>query len=225
MAQQLKKISCENLTTARPQNISIKNETDNVVFSEADTQTQDNSEILYTRRRHAYKPASPPHFTRSSSTNNGRGRPHNYNRYPNRNFSNSQTPICYVCGCKFHYAKKCPYSQNNHHSRENMVLLNEHKNDISGSCEDITNIVLLNRRESENSLFGETINCAILDSGASATVCGKKWLDCFLETLSEDSKKDILYDEGTKYFKFGDGMKIKSLQKVTLPCVIAKMNI
>ena len=43
--------------------------------------------------------------------------------------------------------------------------------------------------------------------------------------LSEDSKKEIPYEEGTKCFKFGNELKVKSLKKVTLPCVIAKMNV
>ena len=109
-----------------------------------------------------------------------------------------------------------------------MVLLNEYKNDChneTGSCEEVANIVLLNREKLDNSsLLGQTINSTILDSGASTTICGKKWLDCFLETLPEDSKK-IPYEERTKCFKFGDGLKVKSLKKVTLPCVIAKMNV
>ena len=74
-----------------------------------------------------------------------------------------------------------------------MVLLNEYKNDChneTGSCEEVAKIVLLNREKLDNSsLLGQKINSAILDSGASTTVCGKKWLDCFLETLPEDSKK------------------------------------
>ena len=39
------------------------------------------------------------------------------------------------------------------------------------------------------------------------------------------TQKKIPYEEGTKCFKFGDGLKVKSLKKVTLPCVIAKMNV
>ena len=114
-------------------------------------------------------------------------------------------------------------------TQENTVLLNEYKKDChneTGSCEEVANIVLLNREKLDNSsLLRQTINSAILDSGASTTVCGKKWLDCFLETLPEDSKKEIPYKEGTKCFKFGDVLKVKLLKKLTLPCVIAKMNI
>ena len=86
--------------------------------------------------------------------------------------------------------------------------------------------MLLNQEKFDNpSLLRQTINSAILDSGASTTICGKKWLNCFLETLPEDSIKEIPYEEGTKSFKFRDELKLKSLKTVTLPCVIAKMNV
>ena len=39
------------------------------------------------------------------------------------------------------------------------------------------------------------------------------------------TQKKIPYEEGTKCFKFRDGLKIKSLKKESLPCVIAKMNV
>ena len=103
-----------------------------------------------------------------------------------------------------------------------MVLLNESKNDChneTGSCEEVANIVLLNQEKLDNSsLLGQTINSAILDSSACTIVCKKKWLDCFLETLPEDSKKEITHEEETKSFKFEDGLKLKSLKKVTTLC-------
>ena len=214
-------IQLNPINTSQQQSISVKKEMD-IAFSRDDTHSKDD-QILY--GRHAYnKPPLPFHLS-SSSTNNRRG-PRKFNgRYSTR-----QSPNCYICGCKFHYSNKCPYSKtNNTTTQENMVLLNEYKNDChneTGSCEEVANIVLLNQEKLDNSsLLGQTINSAILDSGAGTTVCGKKWLDCFLETLPEDSKKEILYEEGTKCFKFGDGLKVKSSKKVTLPCVIAKMNV
>ena len=188
MAQQLKKITRGNLTlinTSQQQSISVKKEM-NIAFSRDDTHSKDD-QILYGRQAYN-KPPLPFHLS-SSSTNNRRG-PRKFNgRYSSR-----QSPNCYICGCKFHYSNKCPYSKtNNTTTQENMVLLNEYKNDChneTGSCEEVANIVLLNREKLDNSsLLGQTINSAILDSGASTTVCGKKWLDCFLETLPEDSKK------------------------------------
>ena len=185
MAQQLKKITRGNLTLiniSQQQSISVKKEMD-IAFSRDDTHSKDD-QILY-----AYnKPPLPFHLS-SCSTNNRRG-PRKFNG----RYSNQQSPNCYICGCKFHYSNKCPYSKtNNTTTQENMVLLNEYKNDChneTGSCEEVANIVLLNREKLDNSsLLRQTINSAILDSGASTTVCGKKWLDCFLETLPVDSKK------------------------------------
>lgn len=42
-----------------------------------------------------------------------------------------------------------------------------------------------------NMFLGETLGSAVLDSGASGTVCGKKWYKCFLETIPEKQKKNI----------------------------------
>ena len=163
MAQQLKKITHGNLTpinTSQQQSISVKKEMD-IAFSRDDTHSKDD-QILY--GRHAYnKPPLPFHLS-SSSTNNRRGPPRKFNgRYSNR-----QSPNCYLCGCKFHYSNKCPYSKtNNTTTQENMVLLNEYKNDChneTGSCEEVANIALLNREKLDNSsLLGQTINSAILD--------------------------------------------------------------
>ena len=90
---------------------------------------------------------------------------------------------------------------------------------------EVANVVLLNQMKLDNSTFlGQTINSAILNSGATTTVCRKKWLDCFLETSSKKEKK-IPSQVGTKTFKFGDGMKLKSLKTVISLCVIAKIDI
>ena len=76
-----------------------------------------------------------------------------------------------------------------------MVLLDEYENDYhtdnaAETCEEIVNVVLLDQEKLDNTTFlKQTINSAILDSGATTMVCGKKWLDCFLETLSKKEKK------------------------------------
>ena len=106
MAQQLKKITCGNLTpinTSQQQSISVKKEMD-IAFSWDDTHSKDD-QILY--GRHAYNKLPLPFHLSSSSTNNRRG-PRKFNgRYSNR-----QSPNCYIRGCKFHYSNKCPYSKN-----------------------------------------------------------------------------------------------------------------
>ena len=73
--------------------------------------------------------------------------------------------------------------------------------------------------------MGETLGSAVLDSGASSTVCGTKWYKCFLETLTDAQKKKIVKIKGVRTFKFSDGNKLNSLYKVILPCVIADIEV
>ena len=54
-----------------------------------------------------------------------------------------------------------------------------------------------------NTFLSETLGSAVLDSGASGTICGTKWYKCFLEILTDAQRKKIV-KEGVKTFKFGD---------------------
>ena len=81
------------------------------------------------------------------------------------------------------------------------------------------------RKNGGDFFLGETLGSAVLDSGASSTVCGTKWYKCFLETLTDAQKKKIVKRKGVRTFKFGDGNKLNSLYKVILPCVIADIEV
>ena len=39
---------------------------------------------------------------------------------------------------------------------------------------------------------GETLNCAILDSGCTKNVCGKAWLDSYLNNLTEKYAQKVV---------------------------------
>ena len=69
------------------------------------------------------------------------------------------------------------------------------------------------------------LGSAVLDSGATSTVCGTKWYKCFLETLTDAQKKKIVKIKGVRTFRFGDGNKLNSLYKVILPCVIIDIEV
>ena len=43
--------------------------------------------------------------------------------------------------------------------------------------------------ENGNTFFDDTLGSAVLDSGASGTVCGTKGFKCFLETLIDAQRK------------------------------------
>ena len=105
-----------------------------------------------------------------------------------------------------------------------MVLLNESENDYHTDNATKAYEEIAKGKHDNSTFVGKTINFTILDSGASTMVWGKKWFDCFLETLSEKEKK-IPTRVSAKTFKFRDGVKSKSLKVVILPCVVTKMAI
>ena len=89
-------------------------------------------------------------------------------------------------------------------------------------------IVLMSQQKPKNSgdiFWGETLGSAVLDSGASSTVCGTKWYKCFLETLTDAQKKKIIKIKRVRTFKFSDRNKLNSLYKVILPYVIADIEV
>ena len=126
--------------------------------------------------------------------------------------------VCFNCGCRFHWSYDCPYG---HSSRKKDGV--EIEEDLS-----VLNVVLMSQQKRKNGrdfFWGETLGSAVLDSGASSTVCGTKWYKCFLETLTDAQKKKIVKIKGVRTFKFGDGNKLNSLYKVILPCVIADIEV
>ena len=74
---------------------------------------------------------------------------------------------CNVCGSIYHWMKSCPDSY------ENQIKIKEEINiTLIGECMD--------------TLKGETLNMAVLDSGCTKTICSKTWLNCYLESLSSE---------------------------------------
>ena len=55
-------------------------------------------------------------------------------------------------------------------------------------------------RYTRDKLFG----LAVLDSGCNITVCGKKWLEVYLETLDKSGKESVSYKDKEVYLRFGD---------------------
>ena len=52
---------------------------------------------------------------------------------------------------------------------------------------------------------GETLSAAVLDSGATSTVCRKTWINCYEETLSDEDRLKVRNEPNSTNFKFGDG--------------------
>ena len=79
------------------------------------------------------------------------------------------------------------------------------------SSHDTYNITLyqsnLNSDNSFKRLAGESFWAAILDSGASKTLCRRTGIDCYTESLSGKEKELVKHKDNENVFTFGDGEK------------------
>ena len=81
-----------------------------------------------------------------------------------------------------------------------------------------------NRQADEMKVFvEETLSCAVLDSGCTQTVCGRQWLECYRDSLSNE---DIIEEKpSTAAFKFGSGKTIMSTTKLVIPADIGSKEV
>ena len=68
--------------------------------------------------------------------------------------------------------------------------------------------------------LGETLSYSILDSECTKCVCGKVWLQCYLDALNESDKSSVQEQESISKFKFGGCVVQASLKKVIIPADI-----
>ena len=74
-------------------------------------------------------------------------------------------------------------------------------------------------------LVAKTWSSALLDCGASKTVCGKEWFQQYKQSLSNENQQKILTSDSNNTFRFGDGKRVKSQKCVSLPATIGSMDI
>ena len=70
--------------------------------------------------------------------------------------------------------------------------------------------------------LSETIGLAVIDSGASKTVCGEKWLKWYLATLSNSDRRSVYNCDSGHKFVFGDGKQFASPKIVAIPVYLTK---
>ena len=52
---------------------------------------------------------------------------------------------------------------------------------------------------------GETLDCAVLDTGCTKNVRGQSWLDSYLDLLPPGDLLKVVEEKSSSSFKFGDG--------------------
>ena len=135
-----------------------------------------------------------------------------YSNGGNGNYKSQKKKTCFVCDKEGHLKRDCPYRPNQSNSNNDTE-----NNRISFFKSDFE---LPDSKEEMCFLVGETINKALLDTGASSTVCGQQWLKVFEESLSEEERKKITVEDCNRSFRFGDGDKVISAVQKTIPVTI-----
>lgn len=151
--------------------------------------------------------ARGPAYTRNTTEENWRGNPLDYQGKPTR---------CRICGSTYHYVRACPEKKSRRvFEVDSTRELNSGEPLRTG--DDDYQVFKVN----VGGLMAESFNCAILDSACTSTVCGKDWLDCYLDSLEKNMLSKVKEYTGEMWFRFGDGQTLKSLKQVLIPCVIA----
>ena len=100
-------------------------------------------------------------------------------------------------------------------------------NKVQDTSHDV-NITLFSQEMHEccmTKFVGETLNCAVLDSGCTKNVCGESWLTNYLDTLTESDRSKVVVEKSSNSFRFGNGKSLNSEKMVTFPAQIGKEDI
>lgn len=134
---------------------------------------------------------------------------------------NGQVSRCRICDSKFHWAKECPDAYENivdtSNDTTNTVLESDNEDVYLSLFMGYTSSAHNNKLQS---LVAESKGHGVLDTGCSTTVCGTQWYEDFVQNLSDYEFSKIKESESSSTFTFGDGVTIKSMKKVVLPCYI-----
>ena len=109
-----------------------------------------------------------------------------------------RTTKCFICKSVYHWAHDCP-NQNDEESHEQYY----------GEEVYITLFTKSMKNAYSGKMLGETIGCAVLDSGCSKSVCSKVWLKTYIDTLNDRDKGTVEYFDSSAQFRFGDGTTFK----------------
>ena len=83
----------------------------------------------------------------------------------------------------------------------------------------------LENKEYLSLFLSDLFGMALLDSGCSKTVCGKKWLSAYLDTLSIQDRKSVQRNDSSNKFRFGDGQFFQSMGTVFIPIYIGSRRV
>ena len=79
--------------------------------------------------------------------------------------------------------------------------------------------------EQVKNLASESWNATVLDNGATNTVAGKEWYNCYISSLSFDEKTKIRPHKETNIYQFGGGNFFTAIENVDITIVLGKQHV
>ena len=149
------------------------------------------------------------------------------------NKENGQPMRCLCCDSVRHLMEKCPHTWESKGRKVHFVNESDdcdyelrHEEPEDDLAEYRVPVVLFTRDKQELQLLGqEAAASGVLDSGCASTVCGKRWLDMFLDQLPDSKKSQVVWKDSNTLFQFGGEYSLKSIGKVVLPGEILGMPV
>ena len=74
------------------------------------------------------------------------------------------------------------------------------------------------------SFLNECLGYAVIDSGCCSTVCGREWLQVYIDFLSSTKKSSIVSMNSSKRYQFGDGSEVLSSESVIVPIFLGNVE-
>ena len=122
--------------------------------------------------------------------------------------------VCFICKQPGHKCATCPHNTFSKAGQQKNIFA------LYGS-----DFSLPDSEEEVIFLTGQCVNKALIDTGASATVCGREWYTVFENSLSEEDRCSIMEEDIEKVFRFGDGKPVKAISLKTIPIRICERDI
>ena len=115
---------------------------------------------------------------------------------------------CYTCESIYHMAQNCPEKRDIYFTQEVVLFQSD-----------------FDHPSALKILVSDSWNSAVLDSGATNTVAGETWFNCFLSSLDNDQKCKVRNHEGNNIYRFGDGNLISALKNVDIPILLGNQEV
>ena len=189
----------------------ITSDDEQLYDNDTESSDDDNCDILYTNQtrrndgRFRYRKQRHVSFSKALPNKEMQS----YKRRKGRNPMKNGAPTrCNICQSINHWQSQCP----DKHVTSVTYMVNEVILHAS------SNIIL-------KSLVAETWNSAVLDCGATSTVCGKAWFDEYILSLVPSDREKIVYTESNKPYRFGDGRVVHAIKGARAPVMLGSQPV